>query len=61
MSIHDMKPKFKYDGNAKDSTKKLKGGYITDDFWVLDVYLNEKGSSVKIQFLNIFKDYHILV
>ena len=56
-----MKPKFKYNDNAKDSTKKLKGGYITDDFWVLDVYLNEKGSSVKIQFLNIFKDYHILV
>ena len=54
-----MKPKFKYNGNAKDSTKKLKGGYII--IWVLDVYLNEKGSSVKIQFLNIFKDYHILV
>ena len=27
---------------------------------MLDVYLNEKGPSVKIQLLNIFKDHHIV-
>ena len=27
---------------------------------MLDVYLNVKGPSIKIQLLNIFKDYHIV-
>ena len=31
-----------------------------NDFLVLDVYLNERGKSVKIEELNIFKDHHIV-
>ena len=36
----------------------MKGGYTGNVFLVLDVYLNEKEPSAKIQLLNIFKDYH---
>ena len=39
---------FKYNGNAKHSTKDLKGGCNSNNCLVLDVYLNEKGPSVKI-------------
>ena len=51
---------FKYNANAKYSTKDLKGGYNSNNFSLLDVYLDEKGPSVKIQLLNIFKDHHIV-
>ena len=34
-----MNPIFKYNSNAKYSTKHLKGGHNTDDFSLLDVYL----------------------
>ena len=47
---------FKYNANAKYSTKNLKGGYNSNNFSLLDVYLDEKKTSVKI----IFKDHHIL-
>ena len=40
---------FKYNANAKYSTKDLKG-----------VYLDEKEPSLKIQLPNIFKDHHIV-
>ena len=50
---------FKYNVNAKYSTKDLKGGYNSNNFSFLDVYLDEKGTSVKIQLPNIFKDHHI--
>ena len=50
---------FKYNANAKYSTKDLKGGYKSNNFSLLDVYLDEKGTSVKIQLSNIFKDHHI--
>ena len=50
---------FKYNANAKYSTKDLKGGYNSNNFSLLDVYLDEKGTSVKIQSPNIFKDHHI--
>ena len=50
---------FKYNANAKYSTKDLKGGYNSNNFSLLDVYLDEKGTSVKIQLPNIFKDHHI--
>ena len=51
---------FKYNVNAKYSTKDLKGGYNSNNFSLLDVYLDEKGTSVKIQLPNIFKDHHIV-
>ena len=51
---------FKYNVNAKYSTKYLKGGYNNINFSLLDVYLDKKGPSVKIQLLNIFKDHHIV-
>ena len=49
---------FKYNANAKYSTKALKVGYNCNNFSLLDIYLDEKGPSVKIQSLNIFKDHH---
>ena len=51
---------FKCNSNAKYSTKDLKGGYDSNNFLLLDVYLDEKGPSVKIQLPNIFKDHHIV-
>ena len=51
---------FKYNANAKYSTKDLKGEYNRNNFSLLDVYLNEKEQSVKIQLPNIFKDHHIV-
>ena len=55
-----MKTIFKYNANAKYLTKGLKGGYNSNNFSLLDVYLDEKGPSVKIQLANIFKDHHIV-
>ena len=52
--INDMI--FKYNANAKYSTKDLKGGH--NSFSLLDVYLDKKGTSVKIQLPNIFKDHN---
>ena len=43
-----MNPILKYNGKAKYSTKDLKGGHSCNSFSVLQVYLNEKGWSVKI-------------
>ena len=40
--------------------KHLRGGHNSNKFSLLDVYLDEKGSSVKIQLPNIFKDHHIV-
>ena len=51
---------FKYKANTKYSTKDLKGGYNRKNFSLLDVYLDEKGTSVKIQLPNNFKDHHIV-
>ena len=51
---------FKYNANAKYSTKDLKGGYNSNNFSLLDVYLDEKGISIKIQLPNIFRDHHIV-
>ena len=51
---------FKHNVNAKYSTKDLKGGYNSNNLSLLDVYLDEKGTSVKTQLLNIFKDHHIV-
>ena len=51
---------FKHNVNAKCSTKDLKGGYNSNNLSLLDVFLDEKGTSVKIQLLNIFKDHHIV-
>ena len=51
---------FKYNSNAKYSTKDLKGGHNTNDFLLLDIYLNEKRPSVKIWLLNISKNHHII-
>ena len=55
-----MKLIFKYNGNAKSSTRDLKGGYTGNNFSVLDIYLNEKRPSAKIQLLDIFKNHHIV-
>ena len=51
---------FKYNANAKYSTKDLKGGHNSINFSSLDICLDEKGPSVEIQLLNIFKDHHIV-
>ena len=51
---------FKYNVNAKYSTKDLKGGYNSNNFSQLDVYLDEKKTSAKMQLPNIFKDHHIV-
>ena len=50
---------FKYNGNAKYSTKDLISGDNGNNFLVLDVYLHEK-KTVKIQLLNTFKDHFIV-
>ena len=39
--------------------KHLRGGHNSNKFSLLDVYLDEKGSSFKIQLPIIFKDHHI--
>ena len=51
---------FKYHASAKYSTKDLKSGYNSNNFSLLDVYLDEKRTSVKIQLPNIFNDHHIV-
>ena len=51
---------FEYNANEKYSTKDLKGGYNSNKFLLLDIYLDEKEPSVKIQLSNIFKDHHIV-
>ena len=51
---------FKYNANAKYLTNDLRGGYNRNHFSLLDVYLDEKRTSVKIQLPNIFKDHHIV-
>ena len=51
---------FMYNINAKYTTKDLKGGYNSNNFSLLDVYLDEKGILVKIHLPNIFKDHHIV-
>ena len=51
---------FSYNVNAKYSTKDLKGGNNNINFLLLDIYLDEKAPSVKLQLSNIFKDHRIL-
>ena len=51
---------FKYNANAKYLTKDLKGCYNSNNFSLLSIYLDEKGTSVKIQLPNVFKDHHIV-
>ena len=41
-------------------TKDLKGGDNSINFSLLDIYLNEKEPSVKIQLSKIFKNHHIV-
>ena len=50
----------KYSVNEKNSTKDLKGGYSSNNFPLLDVYLDGKGRSVKNQLPNIFRVHHIV-
>ena len=45
---------FKYNANAKYSTKDLKSGYNSNNFSLL------KRPAVKIQLPHIFKDHHIV-
>ena len=51
---------FSNNRNAKYLAKDLKGGHNSNNFSLLDIYLDEKGRSVKIQLLNIFKGHHIV-
>ena len=51
---------FKNNANAKYSTKYLKGGYNSNNFSLLDVNLDKRGTLVKIELPNIFKDHHIV-
>ena len=55
-----MNTVFKYNVNAKYSTKYLKGGYNSNNLSLLDVYLDEKGTLVKIQLPNIIEDHNIV-
>ena len=50
-----MKTIFKYNANAKYSTKDLNGDHNSNN-----VYLDEKKALVKIQLPNIFRDHHIV-
>ena len=50
---------FKNSANVNYYTKDLKGDYHSNNFSLLDVYLDQKGPSVKNQLPNIFKDHHI--
>ena len=49
---------FKYNANAKYSTKDLKDAYNSNNFSLLNVYLDEKETSVKIQLLTILKEHY---
>ena len=49
-----------YNANAKYSSKDLKGGHDNINISLLDIYLDEKGPSVKIKLQNIFKDHCIV-
>ena len=40
--------------------KILRGRHSSNNFSLLDVYLDKKGPSVKIQLINIFRDHHIV-
>ena len=51
---------FRYNPNAKHSTKDLKGAYNSINFSLLNIYLDEKRTSVKTQLPNIFKDHQII-
>ena len=51
---------FNYNANSKYLTKDLKGGNNSNNFSFFNIYLDEKGMSVKIQLPNIFKDHHIV-
>ena len=51
---------FKCNANAKYSTKDPMGAYSSNNFSLLHTHLDEKGSSVKIDLPNIFKDHHIV-
>ena len=51
---------FKYNANAKNLAKDLRGGYNSNNLSLLDVYLDEKTPSVKMQPPNIFKNHHIV-
>ena len=44
---------FKYNANAKYLTKDLMSGYNSNNFSLLDVYLDGKGPSVKIQWQHL--------
>ena len=50
---------FKYNANARYSTKDLQGGYNSNNFSLLDVFWMKK-DHLKIQLLNILKDHHIV-
>ena len=51
---------FSYNAHAKYSTKDLRCGHNSISFSLLNIYLDEKRLSVKIQLSNIFKDNHIV-
>ena len=51
---------FKYNANAKYSPNDLTVVHNSNNFLLLDVYLDEKGPSVKVQLPKICKDHHIV-
>ena len=50
----------KHNVYAKYSTKDLKDSYNSNNFSLLDVYLDEEGPSMKNQLPSILKDHHIV-
>ena len=51
---------FRYNTNAKYSTKDLQDGHKNIIFLLLDIDLDQKGPSVKIQLSHVFKDHQIV-
>ena len=51
---------FNHNANAKYSTKDLRGGHNSNNFSLLDLYLDEKRLSLNNHLPNIFKDHHIV-
>ena len=55
-----MSTVFSYNANVKYLTKDLEGEHNNINFLLLDIYLDKKEPSVKIQLSNIFKDHYIV-
>ena len=58
--MHRLVPSFLLNKRIWPKTKDLKGCYNSNNFSLLNIYLDEKGPLVRIQQPGIFKDHHIV-